>query len=417
MAYPFGDLRPSRRAERCQNKLKSFVSELLSASAAGSSGKGLISLAIGDPALDGNFLPPPILTSNFVKCAKSNICNGYCPCFGLNGTCKSIGKYWKTNFAPSMKGEFAADHVIVASGSSDALSMCFGALCDDDDNILLPAPFFAHYDTICSYYNIQPRFYHCIHEKDWEIDFDHLRSLVDGRTKAILMNNPSNPCGSNFSRQHIADLIRVCEELHLPLIADEIYAGLVFSGETFTSVADFDTPVPLFVVSGLSKRFNVPGYRFGWVVVVDRDGYGAKLLKGVRKLATRTLMPNSLLQHAVVSALEETPQSFFEDCANRMEAGAMVLYNGLKDCPGLKLVRPRGSMFMSVVLAFEELDCSVRSDVEFSRRLAEEENVHVFPGEPFNMPGALRITVSRSLPMLHEAVQRIQSFCERHRRA
>ncbi|RNF26591.1 putative tyrosine aminotransferase [Trypanosoma conorhini] len=416
MPSSFGELKLSKRAERCCGNLNRFVQELQAASAAGSSGKCLISLAIGDPALDGYFLPPSSLVSSVAKCAKSNMCNGYSCCFGFEETRLAIGKYWKKNFLPSMKGEIAADHVAVASGSADALTMCFGAMCSEGDNILLPSPFFAHYDTICRYYGIEPRHYRCDHEKDWEIDLDHLRSLVDDKTKAILINNPSNPCGSNFSRQHLADLIRVCEELHLPLIADEVYAGLVFSGETFTSVAAFDTPVPIFVVSGLSKRFNVPGYRFGWVIVFDRDGYGVKLQAAVHCLATRSLMPNSVLQCAVVEALEETPQSFFDDCAKRMEEGAMTLYNGLNGAPGLKPVRPRGSMFMSVVLAFEELESSIQSDVEFSKKLAEEQNVHVFPGEPFNMPGALRITVSRPLPMMQDAVGRIRSFCENHRR-
>ncbi|ESL10265.1 tyrosine aminotransferase [Trypanosoma rangeli SC58] len=295
--------------------------------------------------------------------------------------------------------------------------MCFGSLCNNGDNILLPFPSSPHYTTICLYYDIEPRFYRCKPERDWEIDFDHLRSLVDGKTKAILVNNPSNPSGSNFSRQHIAELIRVCEELRLPLISDEVYAGVVFSGETFTSVAAFDTPVPHFVVSGLSMRFNVPGYRFGWVIVLDRDGYGAKLHAAVRCLATRSLMPNSVLQHAVVEAFEDTPQSYFDDCTRSLEEGAMVLYNGLCRYPGLKPVRPRGSIFMFIVLVFEELESSIQSDVQFAKKLAEEENVHVLPGELFNMPGALRITVSRPLPIMQDAVGRIGSFCERHRRA
>ncbi|RNE99968.1 putative tyrosine aminotransferase [Trypanosoma rangeli] len=412
----FGELKLSNRAQRCFGSLNYFVHDLEAASGACLSGKSLITFMFEDAALDGIFLPPSSLVSSVVKCAKSNLCNGYSYCFGFDETREAIGKYWKMNFAHSIKVQITGDHVVVASGSSDALSMCFGSLCSYGDNILLPFPSSQHYTTSCFYYGIEPRFYCCNHEKDCEIDFDHLRSLVDGKTKAILVNNPSNPSGSNFSRQHIAELIRVCEELRLPLISDEVYAGLVFSGEAFTSVAAFDTHVPRFVVSGLSMRFNVPGYRFGWVIVLDRDGYGAKLQAAVRCLATRSLMPNSVLQHAVVKALEETPQSYFDDCARRLEEGAMALYNGLCGHPGLKPVRPRGSLFIFIVLVFGELDSSIQSDVEFAKKLAEEENVHVLPGEYFNMPGALRITVSRPLPIIKDAVGRIGSFCERHRR-
>ncbi|KEG05536.1 putative tyrosine aminotransferase, partial [Trypanosoma grayi] len=224
MTLSFREVKASKRSLRCGNEMLSFVQELQAASASGASGKSLISLAIGDPALDGNFPPPVALTTNVVECAKSTHCNNYSPGTGFPSTCEAIAKYWTEHFATSMKGKIPSDHVVVSSGSSDALSMCIGAMCGEGDNILLPSPFFAHYDTLCRYYNVQPRFYRCNHEKDWEIDFDHLRSLADGRTKAILMNNPSNPCGSNFSRKHVEGLIRVCEELQLPLIADEIYA-------------------------------------------------------------------------------------------------------------------------------------------------------------------------------------------------
>ncbi|KEG13374.1 putative tyrosine aminotransferase [Trypanosoma grayi] len=405
-------LEPATMPQRSVNKMESMFHRRSNAPA----NKTPLKMAIGDPTFDGNLVTPDSTTAAVVHSLESNKYNGYSPTAGRPEARQAVAQYWAQRFAGKQAAHCKADNVVLSCGVSEALLIVLTSLCDEGDNVLIPMPCFPHYDYLSDLYAIETRHYTCSGDNNWEIDFDHLRSLADGRTKAILMTNPSNPCGSNFSRKHVEGLIRVCEELQLPLIADEIYAGLVFSGESFTSVADFDTPVPRFVVGGLSKRFNVPGYRFGWVLAVDRDGYGAKIWKGVHSMAARCLMPNSLIQHAAVKALAETPRSYYEDCAKRMEEGAMVMYSGLVNCAGLKPVRPRGSMFLSVILDFGELEDAIQTDAQFAKKLAEEENVHVFPGEPFKMPGALRITVTRPLPLLQDAVSRIRAFCERHRR-
>ncbi|ORC81574.1 putative tyrosine aminotransferase [Trypanosoma theileri] len=419
MTRPFRDLAASKRSLRCNNELFSLVHMLNEGSASAPAGKSLISLAIGDPAVDGNFLPPDELIKSVVEGAKSTLCNNYPSCAGETPAREAVAKYLIDHFAPNMKGiKIPCDNVFICSGSSDALSISIGVLCNPGDNILLPAPYFAHYGTLCRYYDVTPKFYRCDPAKEWEIDLDHLRSLVDDRTRAVLMNNPSNPCGSNFSRKHLEDFLRVCECHHLPVIADEIYAGMVFKGQdpnaVFTSVADIDTSVPRLVVGGISKRFSVPGYRLGWVVLLDREGYAARLPDAMECLLTRCLLPHSVLMHALPNILANTPKSYFEESNTRLEKGAIALYEALRKCPGLRPTRPCGGMFIAVQLVPEELEESVRNDVAFARRLAEEENVQVFPGVAFKMESALRITVSRPLPLLMEAASRIEAFCQRH---
>ncbi|KAH9582135.1 Aminotransferase [Trypanosoma melophagium] len=420
MARSFRDLKASNRSLRCKNELFSLVHELNKSSASAPAGKSLISLAIGDPALDGNFLPPDELIASVVDCAKSTRCNNYTPCAGITDACEAVGEYWINRFAPNMKGvKIPSDHVFLCSGSSDALAVSIGVLCNPGDNILLPSPYFNHYGTICRYFDVIPKFFRCDPEKEWEMDLDHLRSLVDDRTRAVLINNPSNPCGSNFNRRHLEDFLRVCECHYLPVIADEIYAGMVFKGEdpnaVFTSLANFDTSVPRLIVGGISKRFNVPGYRFGWVLLFDRDAHAARLPDAIECLVTRSLIPHSVVMYAIPSILRHTPQSYYEACNAQLEAGANALYAALSKCHGLRPTRPRGGMFLAVRLAMEELEENVRNDVAFACRLAAEENVQVFPGVAFKMDNALRITVSRPLPLLMEAASRIQAFCERHR--
>lgn len=99
-----------------------------------------------------------------------------------------------------------------------------------------------------------------------------MESLIDDKTACILVNNPSNPCGSVYSEQHLRDILALAEKHHLPIIADEIYCDLVFKGNQFYPMATLTKEVPILSVGGLAKKYLVPGWRVGWVTVHDRNG-------------------------------------------------------------------------------------------------------------------------------------------------
>lgn len=121
------------------------------------------------------------------------------------------------------------------------------------------------YETILTHRGVEPRFYRLQPERNWEADVKHMRSLCDANTAAILVNNPSNPCGSNYSEAHLRDIIAFADEKRLPIIVDEIYADMVFEGQRFVPLASLSKRVPVISVGGTAKRFMVPGWRLGWV--------------------------------------------------------------------------------------------------------------------------------------------------------
>ncbi|PWU88022.1 putative tyrosine aminotransferase, putative,L-tyrosine:2-oxoglutarate aminotransferase [Trypanosoma cruzi] len=405
-------LEPSTMSKRGVNTLECITLRNSKAPA----NKSQLKLSIGDPTHDGNLVAPPSAVDALVRCVEGNKCNGYPQMTGRPDAREAVAQYWGKNFAPQQAAHCKGENVVFGCGVSDVFIISLTSLCDEGDNILIPKPCFSFYDFACELYSVEARHYLCNHEKDWEIDFDHLRSLVDGRTKAILMNNPSNPCGSNFSRQHIADLIRVCEELHLPLIADEIYAGLVFSGETFTSVADFDTPVPRFILGGLSKVFMVPGWRLGWALLMDTHGHAGDVMRGMQNLSTVALGPCAVVQGALPEILSQTPESYFKSNAEELRENAVVLAKAIQQCHGLSCTVPQGSMFIMVGVN-TKLFKDITNDMEFYEMLEDEENVQVVPGEDLHMPGYFRIVVSRPKKIVDEVAARIHDFCERHKKA
>lgn len=112
----------------------------------------------------------------------------------------------------------------------------------------------------------------------------HMESLIDEKTAAILVNNPSNPCGSVYSKKHLEDILEVANKYRVPIISDEIYGDMVFEGHTFYPIASLTSTVPVLTVGGLAKMYVVPGWRVGWVLVYDRNN----LFKEVSVISSST---------------------------------------------------------------------------------------------------------------------------------
>lgn len=140
-----------------------------------------------------------------------------------------------------------------------------------------------------------------------------MESLIDDKTKAIIVNSPGNPCGNVFSKEHILQILDLAEKHCLPIISDEIYEFFTFPNVDYHSFAELSKNVPILVISGLTKRFMIPSVRLDWVVVCDRGNKLEKVRKGLQNIAGRNFYPNSTIQHALPRILNEIPQSYHDD--------------------------------------------------------------------------------------------------------
>jgi len=119
---------------------------------------------------------------------------------------------------------------------------------------------------------------------------------VRPETKAILVNNPSNPCGSCWTVEHMADIVALSDELGIPLICDEVYYGLSFDpNRKHVSFSHFHSQVPMICIGSLSKNYCVPGWRCGWSLVYNTHGYFDTIMEHMAKHATILIHPNSLV--------------------------------------------------------------------------------------------------------------------------
>jgi tyrosine aminotransferase len=174
-----------------------------------------------------------------------------------------------------------------------------------------------------------------------------LESLIDANTSAILVNNPSNPCGSNFTEQHLEDILAIAERNYLPIISDEIYGGINWTQHPFTPLYSIPSSVPIVTIGGLAKRYLVPGWRVGWVVLHDRGGVFKQIRRGIANLSQTQLHPNTVFQTALPTILQ-TPQSFFDGVVDVLRGNAKLIVEGLSLAPGLHVVEPQGALYAMV---------------------------------------------------------------------
>ncbi|KAG8342509.1 putative Aminotransferase class I and II [Trypanosoma vivax] len=376
-----------------------------------SSPKSPISLAIGDPTADGNLTAPPALTNALLDVVQGGQYNGYPPTIGYDEVRSAVAKYWCKFVSPELHASIKGDNVIIASGVSHCIVLAAASLCNENDNLLIPCPGFPHYKTVCASYGLEGREYKCDPDKNWEVDLDHVRSLVDERTKGIVITNPSNPCGSNFSRHHVEQIVRLCEELRLPIISDEIYAENIFQGKVFTSVADFDTCLPRVIMGGTAKCMAIPGWRIGWSILVDRDNVASNWFDGMERIAQLYGGANSIVQRAHIEGLLNVPQDYLDKMNATLQEGAAA-FHPLTEV-GLSFNLPQASIFVLVKMDTARF-ADIRNDMEFFDKLLEEENVQVMPGSVFGIPGYFRVVTSLRKDTIKEAVERIKAFCLRH---
>ncbi|GAA6038504.1 hypothetical protein JCM8097_004599 [Rhodosporidiobolus ruineniae] len=422
----------SSNVQRISNPIREIIANInLSAPPEEGVDKPLINLGLGDPSVFGNFPPAPESIKAIEDSLKSGRALGYPESVGYPDAREAVANYFSDpeggNFRPT-----AAD-VVLAHGASGALDMAINVLCDKTKNVLFPKPLFTAYETMSSLSDVEIRYYNLLPESNWEVDLAHLESLIDENTAFVMLNNPSNPCGSNYSEAHLRDIAAVMERHRVVVVSDEVYAGLAwdvtgprpahadapriegkFNRGVFTPYTDVCGPAPVLVIGAVSKRWLFPGMRTGWVIVHDPLGVLKEVRGGLAKWAFRIQGPNSVIQRALPALLTNTPEKFYLDTMDELKKTSEALFARLSKIPGLKPLMPQGAMYL-MCGGLENFDLA--DDKAFVEALHEEERVFILPGACFRLPGFMRFVTTTPLPVLLDAADRIEAFCARHKKS
>ena len=239
----------------------------------------MINLGLGEPTKANGFDLPKELGNAVIDAVNSETANSYTQASGALTAREAVAKRFSTPEKP-----IDPNHVFLAFGCSGALYNAMAALCESGDRILVPKPGFPLCQPICQNLGIEFQAYNLLPEQGWSIDLNHLESLITPNTKAILVNNPSNPCGSCFTKEHMLEILSVADKHRIPIISDEVYHGLSYDPERpFISMGVLSDNVPVICTGALSKIFCVPGWRCGWTIVYNTHNYFDKVIDNLGK--------------------------------------------------------------------------------------------------------------------------------------
>jgi len=260
---------------------------------------------------------------------------------------KKIAEYY-------LKNDINVSHkdIIVTTGGSEALLFAFGSIMDEDDEIIIPEPFYANYNgfSTASGVNIVPVISKI--ENNFALPpIEEFENHITPKTKAILICNPGNPTGYLYSKAEIKKLARIVKKHNLFLIADEVYREFVYDNKEHYSIMQEDDLIDnAIMIDSVSKRYSMCGARIGYLVSRNKE-----VIKTALKFAQARLSPPTFAQIASEAALD-TPQSYFDEVIEEYVERRNILISELEKIEGIKVAKPNGAFYCIAELPIKNSD-------------------------------------------------------------
>ncbi|WP_208591037.1 pyridoxal phosphate-dependent aminotransferase [Gracilibacillus suaedae] len=306
--------------------------------------------------------------------------------------------------------DYDLDQIIVTIGAKHALYTLFQVLLNKGDEVIVPAPYWVSYPEQIKLAEGKPVFVDAQEENEFKLTPEQLENAITEKTKAVIINSPSNPTGVMYEKEELEALGEVCLKHNILIVSDEIYEKLTYTATEHVSVAELSPTLKeqTVIINGVSKSHSMTGWRIGYAVG------NKQLIKAMSNLASHsTSNPTSIAQvaaEAAYSGSQKPVADMREAFSERLEK----LYEWLVAIPGIECVKPKGAfyLFPNVKKAVEMNGFDTVD--EWVTALLEEEKVALVPGSGFGAPNNVRLSYAISLEQLEEAANRIKRFVENH---
>nr|XP_043610122.1 tyrosine aminotransferase-like [Erigeron canadensis] len=374
--------------------------------------RNVIPLGHGDPSAFPCFRTSQSAQDAIVDSLCSAKFNGYSPTVGILPARMAVAEY----LSQDLPNKLSPDDVFLTVGCAQAIQTILTVLAGSKANILLPRPGYPYYEAVAQSCNLEVRHFDLLPENGWEADLEAVETLADENTAAIVVINPGNPCGNVYTYLHLQKVAETAKKLGILVIADEVYDHLAFGKNPFVPMGVFGSITPVVTLGSISKRWIVPGWRLGWLVINDSNGIlkGHGIIDCITGYLNISCDPPTFIQGAVPDILGKTKEDFFTNIVSMIKEAANTCYDGISDVPGIICPsKPEGSMFVMVKLDIS-LFGDIEDDVDFCVKLAQEESVIILPGITVGLKNWLRVTFAIEPSALKEGIKRLNAFCERH---
>lgn len=303
--------------------------------------------------------------------------------------------------------KYTRDEIVTSCGGKHSLYNLAQVLFEKGNEVIIPAPYWVSYPPQVELNDAKPVIIETTDETDFKISPDQLDAAITDKTKAFILNSPSNPTGSAYTQEELKALAEVLKKRDVLCISDDIYEKIVYDDFQFSSIAQIpgmqDRTV---VVNGASKCYSMTGWRMGYAA-------GPKeILRACAKLQGQvTTNIHTMTQWAVIAALDG-PQDFLSDWVAEFKKRRDVIVSRLESIPGIKCYKPVGAFYVfpnvSAYFGKELKGRKIENSSDLAAYLLDEAKVAVVAGIGFGSEGYIRLSYATSMENIEEGLKRMK---------
>ena len=356
-------------------------------------GIDVIGFGSGEPDFD----TPQEIKDAAIK-AINNGLTKYTPASGTDDLKQAICDKFKRDNSLDYK----PSQIVVSCGAKHSIYNIIQAICDRGDEVIIPSPFWLSYPEMVSLAEGRAVFIETDERSDFKMSPDKFKAAITKKTKALILNSPSNPTGCVYSAAELKDIAEIAVKNDILVISDEIYEKILFNGRKHESIASagggiFKSTV---VVNGVSKSFAMTGWRIGYIASPDDE-----LISAVKNLQSHsTSNPASISQAASLEAVRGGEKSV-EQMVAEFEKRRDYITERVNAIKGLSCFKPEGAFYVFCRIENKDL-----SGIKLTERLLEEAGVAVVPGEPFGSGKHIRLSFATGMDNIRNGMDRIEEW-------
>lgn len=330
----------------------------------------------------------------------------YTPASGTNELKQAICKKFK-----EFNGlDYAPNQIVISNGGKHSLSNVFDAILNAGDEVIIPAPYWLSYPEMVKLSDGVPVIIEGAKENAYKVTADQIQQAVTSKTKALIINSPSNPTGVIYSKEELQAIADVVVKNDIYVVADEMYEHLVYGNIKHVSIGSLGEEIfkRTITCSGFSKSYAMTGWRVGYT---GSSAEIAKLMGSIQSHATSN--PNSIAQKAALEALNG-PQDAVETMRAEFDKRREYMFNRVSKMPCVDIIEPQGAFYVFIDVteaASKKYKGEVIGDAsKFAEILLGDYKTAVVPCADFGFPNHIRLSYAISMEQIEKGLDRIEEL-------
>ena len=306
--------------------------------------------------------------------------------------------------------DYGTDCIVVSNGAKHSLINTFNAILNPGDEVIVPAPYWVSYTEMVKMADGVPVVIETKEEDDFKFTAQQLKDAITSKTKALVLNSPSNPTGMVYSEDELRAIAEVVVENDIFVVADEIYEKLIYDGKKHVSIASFNEEIKkrTIIINGVSKSYAMTGWRIGFTAAAAEI---TKVMANMQSHAASN--PSSISQAAALEAYNGT-QDTVEEMRKVFEERRNYMVERINSINGVSCRKPEGAFYVMMnikdILGKEFHGKMINTSDDFCELLLEKSLVALVPGSGFGAEGFVRWSYATSMENIKKGLDRLEEF-------